>query len=60
MVQRALRLEGTCSGEHGIGPHKMGYVLDEAGAGAVEMMCSIKAGNGPRGNVMNPEKVFAA
>ena len=38
MVQRALRLEGTCTGEHGIGLHKMGYLLDEAGAGAVTMM----------------------
>jgi D-lactate dehydrogenase (cytochrome) len=37
MVQRAIRLGGTCTGEHGIGLHKMGYLVDEAGAGAVEM-----------------------
>jgi D-lactate dehydrogenase (cytochrome) len=30
------RLEGTCTGEHGIGLHKMGYLVDEAGAGAVD------------------------
>ncbi|MBC7939373.1 MAG: FAD-binding protein, partial [Chitinophagaceae bacterium] len=37
MVHRALRLHGTCTGEHGIGLHKMGYLVDEAGAGAVAM-----------------------
>ena len=57
MVQRALRLEGTCSGEHGIGLHKMGYLVDEAGAGAVEMMRSIKRALDPK-NIMNPGKVF--
>ena len=31
MVQRAIRLEGTCTGEHGIGLHKMGYLIEEAG-----------------------------
>jgi D-lactate dehydrogenase (cytochrome) len=57
MVQRALRLEGTCTGEHGIGLHKMGYLVDEAGAGSVAMMRSIKRALDPR-NVMNPGKVF--
>jgi D-lactate dehydrogenase (cytochrome) len=57
MVQRALRLEGTCTGEHGIGLHKMGYLLDEAGAGAVEMMRQIKRTLDPK-NIMNPGKVF--
>jgi D-lactate dehydrogenase (cytochrome) len=58
MVQRALRLEGTCTGEHGIGLHKMGYLLDEAGAGAVAMMRQIKHALDPK-NIMNPGKVFA-
>ena len=58
MVRRALRLEGTCTGEHGIGLHKMGYLLDEAGAGAVEAMRSIKRALDPK-NIMNPGKVFA-
>ena len=31
MVERALRLEGTCTGEHGIGLHKQGFLIDEAG-----------------------------
>ena len=57
MGQRALRLEGTCTGEHGIGLHKMGYLVDEAGAGAVEMMRSIKRVLDPK-NIMNPGKVF--
>ncbi len=58
MVQRALRLDGTCTGEHGIGLHKMGYLLDEAGPVAVEMMRNIKRTLDPR-NIMNPGKVFA-
>jgi D-lactate dehydrogenase (cytochrome) len=58
MVRRALRLEGTCTGEHGIGLHKMGYLVDEAGVGAVEMMRSIKRALDPK-NIMNPGKVFA-
>ena len=57
MVQRALRLGGTCSGEHGIGLHKMGYLEQEAGTGAVDMMRSIKRALDPK-NIMNPGKVF--
>ena len=57
MVQRALRLEGTCTGEHGIGLHKMGYLVDEAGTGAVEMMKTIKRSLDPK-NIMNPGKVL--
>jgi D-lactate dehydrogenase (cytochrome) len=58
MVQRALRLGGTCTGEHGIGLHKMGYLVEEAGEGAVEMMRGIKRALDPK-NIMNPGKVFA-
>jgi D-lactate dehydrogenase (cytochrome) len=58
MVQRAIRLEGTCTGEHGIGLHKMGYLVDEAGAGAVALMRSVKLALDPK-NIMNPGKVFA-
>jgi D-lactate dehydrogenase (cytochrome) len=57
MVQRALRLEGTCTGEHGIGLHKMPYLLDEAGPAAVAAMRSIKRALDP-GNIMNPGKIF--
>ena len=58
MVQRAIALEGTCTGEHGIGLHKMGFLVDEAGAGAVAMMRSIKRALDPK-NIMNPGKIFA-
>ncbi len=59
MVQRALRLEGTCTGEHGIGLHKMPYLVDEAGPAAVDAMRQIKRALDP-GNIMNPGKIFAA
>jgi D-lactate dehydrogenase (cytochrome) len=57
MVQRAIRLGGTCTGEHGIGLHKMGYLVQEAGEGAVALMRSIKQALDPH-NIMNPGKVF--
>ncbi|MED5621017.1 FAD-binding oxidoreductase [Ideonella sp. BN130291] len=59
LVQRALRMEGTCTGEHGIGLHKMGFLVDEAGAGAVAMMRTLKQALDPK-NIMNPGKIFAA
>ncbi|WP_296448098.1 FAD-binding oxidoreductase [Rhodoferax sp. UBA5149] len=57
LVSRALRLEGTCTGEHGIGLHKMGFLLTETGTGAVDMMRSIKRALDPK-NIMNPGKIF--
>ena len=57
MVRRAIRLGGTCTGEHGIGLHKIGYLVEEAGAGAVEQMRLIKRALDPK-NIMNPGKIF--
>lgn len=57
LVSRALRLGGTCTGEHGVGLHKMGFLVDEAGAGAVDMMRTIKRALDPK-NIMNPGKIF--
>ncbi len=57
MVHRALAMEGTCSGEHGIGLHKMDFLVDEAGLEAVDMMRQIKHVLDPL-NIMNPGKVF--
>jgi D-lactate dehydrogenase (cytochrome) len=58
LVSRALQLEGTCTGEHGVGLHKMGFLVDEAGAGAVDVMRTIKRALDPK-NIMNPGKIFA-
>jgi D-lactate dehydrogenase (cytochrome) len=58
LVRRALALGGTCSGEHGVGLHKMEFLRDEAGAGAVEMMRAIKRALDPH-NILNPGKIFA-
>ncbi|MBQ0918928.1 FAD-binding protein [Hydrogenophaga aromaticivorans] len=58
LVARALRLEGTCTGEHGVGLHKMDFLLTEAGTGAVDMMRSIKRALDPD-NILNPGKIFA-
>ncbi len=57
LVQRALKLGGTCTGEHGVGLHKMGFLVDEAGSGAVDMMRTIKRALDPQ-NIMNPGKIF--
>lgn len=58
LVHRALGLEGTCTGEHGVGMHKMGFLLEEAGTGAVDMMRTIKRALDPL-NIMNPGKIFS-
>jgi D-lactate dehydrogenase (cytochrome) len=57
LVQRALALGGTCSGEHGVGLHKMDFLLSEAGVGAVDMMRAIKRALDPD-NILNPGKIF--
>ncbi len=57
MVRMAIALEGTCTGEHGVGLHKQGYLLEEAGVGAVDAMRSVKRALDPK-NIMNPGKIF--
>ena len=57
LVARALRLEGTCTGEHGIGLHKMDFLVAETGAAAVAMMRAIKQALDPD-HIMNPGKIF--
>ena len=58
LVQHALSLEGTCTGEHGIGLHKQGFLLDEAGVATVDMMRLLKRALDPK-NILNPGKIFA-
>lgn len=57
LVARALRMQGTCTGEHGVGIHKMGFLQEEAGEGAVAMMRAIKQALDPQ-NILNPGKIF--
>ncbi|HAJ14612.1 MAG TPA: 2-hydroxy-acid oxidase, partial [Comamonadaceae bacterium] len=57
LVHRTLRLGGTCTGEHGIGLHKMDFLRAEAGDGAVDMMRAIKRALDPD-NILNPGKIF--
>ncbi len=58
IVKLALEMDGTCTGEHGIGLHKMGFLVDEAGEDAVNMMRTIKMALDPD-NIMNPGKIFS-
>lgn len=58
LVARALRLQGTCTGEHGVGLHKMDFLRTETGDGAVAMMRSIKQALDPD-NILNPGKIFS-
>lgn len=56
LSRRALVMDGTCTGEHGVGQGKMSY-LDEELGGALDVMRSVKKGLDPE-NIFNPGKIF--
>lgn len=57
IVQEALSVGGTCTGEHGVGMHKIQFMNQEHGLGAVELMRVIKHSLDPN-NILNPGKML--
>lgn len=58
LVDRALRMDGTCTGEHGVGSGKMKFMQAEHGAG-LDLMRAIKKALDPL-NILNPGKIVPA
>ena len=56
LIKKALELNGTITGEHGVGLHKKEYLLDEH-PDNIPVMKSIKRTMDPN-NIMNPGKIF--
>ncbi|KAF7353665.1 D-lactate dehydrogenase [cytochrome], mitochondrial [Mycena venus] len=57
LVHRALALDGTCTGEHGVGVGKKEYLPQELGQGTVDLMKRVKKAVDPY-NIMNPGKLY--
>ncbi|MBW4024612.1 MAG: FAD-binding protein [Proteobacteria bacterium] len=57
LVERALEMDGTCTGEHGVGQGKRKHLAAEHGLGAVDLMRTIKQAIDPN-DIMNPGKVL--
>ncbi|KAG2009423.1 D-lactate dehydrogenase cytochrome oxidoreductase [Coprinopsis cinerea AmutBmut pab1-1] len=57
MVKRAIALDGTCTGEHGVGLGKKKYLVEELGEGTVALMKTIKKAIDPL-DLFNPGKLY--
>jgi D-lactate dehydrogenase (cytochrome) len=57
LAHRAIAMEGTCTGEHGVGQKKIGYLEVEHGPEALDLMRRVKASFDPT-NMFNPGKIF--
>jgi len=56
VVNRTLSLDGTCTGEHGVGCGKIDFLIAEHGD-AISVMRAIKKAIDPD-NIMNPGKIL--
>jgi D-lactate dehydrogenase (cytochrome) len=57
LVTRALSMDGTCTGEHGIGLHKIEFMEQEFNAATLNVMRAVKRALDPQG-LMNPGKIL--
>ncbi|XP_040019413.1 putative D-lactate dehydrogenase, mitochondrial isoform X1 [Gasterosteus aculeatus] len=57
LARRALAMDGTCTGEHGVGLGKRALLREETGPVAVQVMQGVKDALDPR-NLMNPGKIL--
>jgi D-lactate dehydrogenase (cytochrome) len=57
LARRAIAMDGTCTGEHGVGQKKIGYLEVEHGPEALDLMRRVKASFDPT-NMFNPGKIL--
>ena len=57
LVRRALAMDGTCTGEHGVGQKKIQYMEEEYPAATLDLMRRIKQAFDPE-NLLNPGKIL--